>query len=253
MVNRAVVSIRKAVPLLVACLLVLASACSGGSGNNSDDETTVAERDVRFETTDGLNLTGKLFGRGRVGVALAHMYPADATSWYPAARRIASAGYMALAFNFRGYADSEGETVIRKAPEDVLAAADFLKRSGAKDVAFVGASMGGTASVMAAAESQEALAVVAVSAPTRFRLLDAIFPAGRVQRPVLLLAARGDEEAFAALQELRDALPQPDSKVYGGDAHGTNLLADRPEAIDEIISFLERWAPLTREGATPES
>jgi pimeloyl-ACP methyl ester carboxylesterase len=235
--------------------LLIASACGGGSGGSvGDDEATdVAERDVRFETTDGLNLTGRVFGSGPVGVTLAHMYPADATSWYPAARRIASAGYMALAFNFRGYADSEGDTVIAKGPDDIRAAADFLKRSGARDVVFVGASMGGTASIMAGAATQDPLAIVAVSAPLRFRGLDAIISSGRVQRPVLLLAARGDEEAFLALEDLAQALPNADSKVYGGDAHGTNLLADRPEAIDEIVKFLNRWAPLSSDMATPSA
>jgi pimeloyl-ACP methyl ester carboxylesterase len=235
------------------CALLIASACGGGTGDTSGDDDTseVAERDVRFETSDGLTLTGRVFGDGPVAVTLAHMYPADATSWYPAARRIASAGYMALAFNFRGYADSEGETVISKGPGDIRAAADFLKRSGARDVVFVGASMGGTASIMAGAETQDPLAIVSVSAPLRFRGLDAIVASGRVQRPVLLLSARGDEEAFAALEELASSLPNADSKVYGGDAHGTNLLTDRPEAIDEIVTFLNRWAPLSSGVTTP--
>jgi pimeloyl-ACP methyl ester carboxylesterase len=225
---------------------MLSVAC--GQGGASDEQQSaggVRERDVRFETSEGLTLTGRLFGRGKVGVTLAHMFPADATSWYPYARRLARAGYMSVAFNFRGYATSEGDKAVTKAPDDVETAMRFLRRAGARDVVFIGASMGATASIMAA-ETLDALAVVSVSAPLRFMGLDAPAVAGRVQRPVLLLAARGDGPAFTAVQELERGVPNPETKIYEGDAHGTNLLADRPEAIDEIIQFLRRYAPLDR-------
>ena len=237
---------------LVACLLLATSVACGGSKNgtpDADDTSGVKETAVRFKTSDGRTLTGHLFGSGRVGVTLGHMFPADSTSWYGSARRIAKAGYMALAFNFRGYADTGGSKQIVKAPIDVAAAKRYLERRGARDVALVGASMGGTASIIAA-EGTDALAVVAVSAPSRFMGLDAIGVATRIQRPVLLMASRNDDAAFRSLQELEGALPNPDTKVYDGDAHGTNLLDARPEATDEIIAFLQRYAPLTRTVST---
>ena len=204
---------------------------------------------MRFKTSDGRTLTGRLFGSGRVGVTLAHMFPSDASSWYPYARRIANAGYAALAFNFRGYADTGGEKQTVRAPTDIAAAQRYLESRGVRDIAYVGASMGGTASLVAA-DSSDALAVVAISAPSRFMGLDAIAVATRVQRPALLLAARNDDSAFRSVQELARALPNPDTKIYDGDAHGTNLLDARPEAVDEVIAFLERYAPLTRAAQT---
>lgn len=248
MVDIPVMTLSRVLRWCVAAALLLTVAACGGQGAQSDvadDTPAVRERNVRFDTGEGLTLTGRLFGRGKVGVTLAHMFPADATSWYPAARRLAAAGYMALAFNFRGYATSEGDKQIARAPDDIEAAMDFLRRSGARDVVFVGASMGGTASIVAGA-TMDPLAVVSVSAPLRFMGLDAPAIAGRVQRPVLLLAATGDGPAFAAVEELERALPNPETKLYDGDAHGTNLLADRPESVDEIITFLRRYAPLDR-------
>jgi pimeloyl-ACP methyl ester carboxylesterase len=236
--------------IVIACLLLAAAAC-GGSNNDAgaDDTSGVKEAAVKFKTSDGRTLTGHLFGSGRVGVTLGHMFPADATSWYPSARRLAKAGYMALAFNFRGYGDSGGNKQVVKAPIDIAAAQSYLKRRGARDVAFVGASMGATASLVAA-EGSEALAVVAISAPSRFMGLDAIGVATRIQRPVLLMSARNDDAAFQSVEELERALPNPDTKIYDGDAHGTNLLDTRPEAVDEVISFLQRYAPLTRTVST---
>ena len=230
----------------VLLALVLVSACGGGrDGDRVGDEVAVEERDVTFETEDGVTLSGRLFGTGRVGVTLAHEYPAtDASGWYMPAREFAQAGYMALAFTFRGYGDSGGDKQIAKAPIDVEAAAEALREHGAKDVAYAGASMGGTASIIAA-QNQEPLAVVAISAPTNFMGLDATIASTNVQRPVLLMASRGDQEAFDSLESFERALPNPEhTKIYDGDAHGTSLFADTPEAIDEIRTFLERYAPV---------
>ncbi len=227
-------------------LLLAATACTAKHTSAPDAGTSgsVRERNVAFTTSDGVHLTGRLFGSSKVGITLAHMYPADATSWYPVARKLASAGYMALAFNFRGFGDSQGPKIIPKAPIDVGAARDYLRRAGARDVVFVGASMGGTASLVAA-QSDDPVAVVSVSAPLRFEGLDAVPSTTSIQRPVLLMAAKDDPSgAFDALEQFARDLPDPVTKVYAGDAHGTNLLSARPGAVDEIIAFLRRWAPI---------
>ncbi len=245
--------LRVALACVLATWLVVASACAGGDGDRTSDEVSdVPEVEVTFTTSDDVDLAGRLFGKSRAGVVLAHMYPADARSWYAAGKEIAAAGYMTLAFNFRGYADSDGERSPSKAPIDIRAAIAELRERGARDVALVGASMGGTASIVAA-EDRAPLAVVAVSPPARFMTLDAVLVAQNVQRPVLLIASRNDDSAFAALQELERALPNPDTKIYDGDAHGTALLDDRPEAVSEIVSFLERYAPPDGVPQTPEA
>lgn len=227
----------------MAVIVVVASSCtSGNDAPEGGGPSSVRARDVGFETSDGLELTGRLFGSGRVGVTLAHMFPDDATSWYEAAERIAEEGYLVLAFNFRGYATSEGSKAPSRAPADLRAARDFLRREGAREFAFVGASMGGTASLVAAA-TLGPLAIVCVSAPRRFMGLDAEAVATSIQRPVLLLASRDDGEALGNLERLQRALPNPDTKIYEGPAHGTDLLDSRPEAVDEILTFLERYAP----------
>src|SRR2546422_3291491 len=109
-------------------LLLLAVACGGPNGTKpgTTEGPPVTERTVRFRTTDGLTLTGRLFGNGHVGVVLAHMIPADATSWYPTARRLAREGYLALAFNFRGYDGSQGAKGTANAPIDLKAARDAV-------------------------------------------------------------------------------------------------------------------------------
>jgi hypothetical protein len=95
------------------------------------------------------------------------------------------------------------------------------------------------------------VAVVVISAPIRFMSLDATIAATNVQRPVLLMASRGDSEAFESLGALERSLPNPeDTKIYDGDAHGTSLLDARPEAVEEIVAFLKRYAPTARNAVT---
>jgi pimeloyl-ACP methyl ester carboxylesterase len=240
------------IALVLLLCLAFGPSCGKNEPKSTEDAGSVRETAVTFTTEDHRTLHGRVFGAGRVGVTLAHMFPADATSWYPAAKRIAEAGYMALAFDFRGFGESGGNKEVINAPKDIEAAAAFLEKRGAKDIVFVGASMGGTASIIAAA-TQKPLAVVAISAPLRFMGLDAPFSATSVQRPVLLLASRDDDAAFQAAEDFESALPNPDTKIYDGDSHGTNLLHARPEAVDEIIAFLKRYAPLSRAVPTTKS
>jgi pimeloyl-ACP methyl ester carboxylesterase len=171
------------------------------------------------------------------------MYPADASSWYPTAERLAKLGYVALAFNFRGYDGSQGRKRVAKAAVDLRAAYDFLKARGATQVALVGASMGGTAAIIVASQVSTP-AVVAVCAPVMFQGLDAVSVAGQVTAPVLLLAATADPAGAAeSLRTLSEKLPNDEPKLFDGTAHGTNLLQDRPEASNEVVSFLTTHAP----------
>jgi pimeloyl-ACP methyl ester carboxylesterase len=230
-----------------------AVACGGGgkkAASSNADGPPVAERAVKFRTADGLVLTGRLFGTGRVGVVFAHMIPADASSWYSAARRLAREGYLALAFNFRGYDDSEGAKSTANAPVDLKAARDLVVQNGARSYAFVGASTGGTAAIVAAT-TLDPLAVVVISSPLRFAGLDAVLAAGRLQRPVLIMAAKDDQPAMQSLETLSRALPNPDTKVFDGSAHGTDLLSGHPEALDALSTFLQRYAPSMQPTPTP--
>jgi pimeloyl-ACP methyl ester carboxylesterase len=239
--------------LAAALVLILVVGCGGGgrgAANSSASGPPVQERSVSFRTSDGLVLTGRLFGTGRVGIVLAHMIPADASSWYATARTLARDGYLALAFNFRGYDGSKGTKSTANAPIDLKAARDLLVQSGARTYALVGASTGGTAALVAASKL-DPLALVVISPPLRFSGLDAVIAAGRLQRPVLLMASKDDQPAMQSLETLSRALPNPDTKVFDGSAHGTNLLVGHPEAVDALVTFLERYAPSTQTTPTP--
>lgn len=205
-------------------------------------------RPASFVTEDDVTLHGRLFGQGDIGVVLAHMFPADQTSWWDFAATLAEQGYMALSFDFRGYGQSDGAKDIEFIDRDVEAAFDFLKAEGSSTVFLAGASMGGTASlIVAARRSEEVRGVVSVSTPVDF--IGISLTEERIQVPVLLMAADGDGSAMESLNDMitRGIVgPQAESSIYEeSEDHGTNLLkGDHGEAVrDRILSFLLTHRP----------
>ena len=155
-------------PLTIALAAIIFTFVVGCGGATTPLATPPPDRagEVTFTTDDGVELKGRLFGQGSRGVVLAHMYPADQSSWWGFAQTLADEGYVALSFDFRGYGNSGGDKEIKLIDRDVRAALDFLEKQGATTVFLAGASMGGTASLKVAAKEGEKLAgVVSLSAP----------------------------------------------------------------------------------------
>jgi pimeloyl-ACP methyl ester carboxylesterase len=232
---------RTAAVWLLAALVL--SACGNGDASESTgtDPNVDPGRDFSFTTSDGLDLEARLWGDGDDYVILAHMRPADMTSWFDFARLLADEGYTALAFNFRGYGESESDDQAEfSVAEDVRAAIDAANAAGAADVFVVGASMGGTGAVVAAA-SNDIAGVVTLSAPDVFEDVDAVSWADEVEAPMLLIAA--DEDGSAAEDALAIAAAsnqEPEVVVLSGGQHGTNLFAEHHDEVTRLIlEFLE--------------
>ena len=114
----------KPASLLAVALALLILGCNANPGPGG------GATKVSFDTVDGIQLSGHLFGSGDVGVVLSHMRPADQESWWPFARVLRDRGFQALAYDFRGYRDSQGELDIDNIDKDVEAALSFLKGQG---------------------------------------------------------------------------------------------------------------------------
>jgi pimeloyl-ACP methyl ester carboxylesterase len=208
---------------------------------------------VTFEAEDGVRLAGQLFGEGETAVVLSHMRPADQSSWFRFARRLADGGYFVLTYNFRGYCPggdagcSEGERDLSAIWRDVVGAIDLVRSRGATSVSLVGASMGGTASLVAAAREDVAVdAVITLSAPASFEgmVADAALLA-QVTAGKLFIAGVGDAEAARDAEAMFDRSPQPKRvEILGSDDHGTDLLTGgKAEEVRRLIeAFLSQQA-----------
>jgi pimeloyl-ACP methyl ester carboxylesterase len=237
-------------PIWLVALAVVLSAC--GDGGASADVS--GSRAVSFESSDGVELDGRLFGEGSTGIVLAHMRPADQRSWYAFARRLADQGYLVLTFDFRGYCPggdggcSSGELEISELWRDVVAAADLVRTEGATNVALVGASMGGTASLVAAAAGgTDPEVVVTLSAPMSIEGL-VVDPAllQQVSANKLFIAGVGDAAAADDADELYAISPPPKRiDIVPADDHGTDLLTGpRGEEVRRTIeTYLAQFAP----------
>jgi uncharacterized protein len=231
-------------------IATLAAACGGEtSPSASPPEGSEA---VTFPSADGISLEGRIVGDGTVGVVLSHMRPSDQRSWWDFAGQLADEGYLVLTYDFRGYCPggsggcSQGEQDLGQIWRDVVGAVGFIRSRGARQVMLVGASMGGTASLVAAAQDGvSADVVVALSAPAAFEGM-VLTPdvLTRVTAAKLFIAGTGDGSAAEEAQSLYAASPLPKRvEILTTDDHGTDILDGNQSgrARTLILTYLEQY------------
>ncbi len=228
-----------------ALLLGLLVAALGACSSSPPQSAPQGSRAVEFSSRDGVRLEGRLFGGGTSAVVLSHMRPADQTSWFAFADRLADDGYLVLTFDFRGYCPggdggcSDGERDISAIWQDVLGAIDEVRSQGATSVSLVGASMGGTASLVAAAQDGvEVGSVITLSAPVSIEGLVADASVlTRIAAGKLYIAGVGDAQAAADAQTLYEQSPPPKRvEIVPSDDHGTDLLTGgQGEVVSRLI------------------
>jgi uncharacterized protein len=215
--------------LVLALIQVLTSLAASPDGDS-----------VSFTTKDGVQISGRLFEAGKVGVVLGHMYPENQESWWPFAKLLASKGYTALAFDFRGYRESRGTKDISKIDLDMEAAYDFISPK-VERVVLIGASMGGTAALKVAARRKVA-GVAALSAPDAFKGLDATADIPRITVPKMFVASKDDTWAASSLGFMKSAKEPKQLKIFSGNYHGTYLFGTEHDAELKLLllGFLSR-------------
>ncbi len=202
---------------------------------------------LRF-ASDGETLQADLYGRlpARRAAILCHGQNWDGSGWLPLAPRFVARGIVALAINLRGYDGSSGKTdeYVPGRPwspvADLGAAKALLREHGAREIALVGASMGGHA-VLASSFEGDVECVVSLSAPVT-AVPDEL--SRRVSGRKLFVCTDGDTSgayphvllSFAALAEPKTLL------VFGGREHSRGMFVApyADEAIGALIDFVAR-------------
>jgi pimeloyl-ACP methyl ester carboxylesterase len=229
--------------LLLAALSLTASASGAKQPVFRDNCGTKAEkaRAVVFRAPGGPRLVGLLLGSGKTGIVLTHELRGNLCRWLPFARVLARSGYRVLAFDARDHGSSglsarDSGGVDR----DVVAAGRLLVARGAQKLFAAGASMGATASIVAAPDLAPQLAgVVSLSAPAQFNGMDASAVAPRLAVPGLFVAAADDAPFADDARALYAADGQPDKQleIVPGSSHGTGLLA---QVRSLLLAFFAR-------------
>jgi pimeloyl-ACP methyl ester carboxylesterase len=178
----------------------------------------------------GADLDGVVIGDGATGVVLAHQLHSNLCAWLPFAKRLADTAEMrVLAFDFPSTSNLD---------RNVLAAVAELRREGAHSIALAGASMGGTAVLVAASRNRSITRVASLSRPRDFEGLDAGHAVPRVRVPTLFVAGKEDSPYVDDARAMYGAATG-DKKllVVPGSDHGTDLLDDE-QVGDQLLAFL---------------
>jgi pimeloyl-ACP methyl ester carboxylesterase len=235
---------------LVIALAALALVGCGGStggtaaptGKSSTGATTVptgktldscAHEDATTKIVHfrgaGTDLDGVVLGKGATGVVLAHQLHSNLCAWLPFGERLAAADMRVLAFDFPSTSDLD---------RYVLAAVAELRRQGAHTIALAGASMGGTAVLVAASHDPSITRVASLSGPRVFEGLAAGRALRQVRAPTLFIAAKEDSPYVDDARGLYHAAPGDKRLlVVPGSDHGTDLLDDG-QIGDQLLAFL---------------
>ena len=265
-------AVRSSLAVAVALCFAIA-ACGGGDGSTVASVSTASRsgsptaspspsptaepapgRRVTFRADDGVRISARVFGRGPVGVVLGHQIDGDQTDWWDFAGLLADEGYSALTIDFRGYcpggeAGCSDDAGTGDAWRDLVAGAVWLDRHGARRVVLIGASMGGTAAVVAASGS-DVDGVITLSAPSEccgMAITRSIVEEAR--GPMLFIAGRFDADLPASARRLgRWAGSAGDVLILNSGEHGRDLLGGlatpqvQRRTIDTVLSFLDRVA-----------
>jgi pimeloyl-ACP methyl ester carboxylesterase len=232
--------------------VLLLAACNRGAEERA--AALADSRTVSFASSDGVHLEGRLFGAGNTtAVVLSHMLPSDQSSWWDFADRLANDGFMALTYDFRGTCPggsagcSDGGKNVSAIWRDVLGAIAEVRSRGANRVMLVGASMGGTASLVAASQPDaNVAAVITLSAPISIEGLSATPDVlTLVSGAKLFIAGLGDPTGAAdAAQQLYAQSPPPKRiEIVTANDHGTDLLTGSQAEVvrNLVLNYLEQY------------
>lgn len=247
-----------AIALTAGCLVAALSGCASGSGAGgtadgsgstpsataepaAEQPTPPSEQcgDTGVDSTAMLLPVGEaqfdvgVAGSGTTTVIFAHQRNQDECGFWPYASTLAEQGVQVLLVNNCGYGatacPSGANHVVDAGADAILAAAEWAREQGAERVVVVGASMGGTAAIVAGGRDGDAGlldGVADLSGPISFRSYDATDDAPALTAPLFLAVAPDDSTVTVdELQQLADATASEDVTIVGdGVGHGWAML-----------------------------
>lgn len=201
---------------------------------------------VQLHAADGVSIAGMVYDApdpAAPAVVLVHMYTRTKDDWRGLAEQLQAAGIAALAIDLRGHGGSAGAALPSSVMAlDVRAGIAYLEsRAAGRKIAVVGASLGASVGLMAAAETATVRGVALVSPVSDYRGVR-LDPAVRRYRgrPLLFITSLEDPYSWRTVKGLTEQLKAPEQHVSGAAAHGTYLLERDPEAMTVLVDWLRR-------------
>jgi len=196
---------------------------------------------VRFRGAGGIDLEGRVFGSGDVGVVLAHMRPGDQSQWFEFAALLADHGYLVLTYDRRGVCPGgelgcSGGKASDSGWEDLAFAVDLLRSRGASRVVVGGASLGAMESMYALTRRLDADGLIWLSGVDLYGGVPVTKQVRAVRVPKLLATGEFDSDAVELRPAVERAASPPKHVVLlDTGEHGTNILEFGDPAVADVF------------------
>jgi len=212
---------------------------------------------VTLITEDGFSLVATLYvpaAKAPPGIILIHRYGGNRKLWEHIAQILQQRGILVLALDLRGHGDSstrQGESIhYRQLPEDgwndalqdVRAAKKMLLEKGANpdNLAVGGEGLGAALALHYTLEDPDMQGVIMISPGLES---NGIANEAAIKQltdcPTLLIASEGDAYAATSATALNQAAPvYSELRTWSGGAHGVDVFAAHPEAIEFMLQWL---------------
>ena len=210
--------------------------------------TNAAGRPVQWRASDGVSIAATVYDAPTAqapAVVLVHMLTRTKEDWQPFAERLQAAGFTALALDLRGHGQSSGSPAPSSAMAlDVHAAIRWLAERqdlAPRAVAIVGASIGASLALIAAADTPAVRAVALLSPASDYRgvRLDAALKKFGA-RALLLVASSEDPYALRTVRALAENHAEREQRLSPVAAHGSRLLDRDPDVAAALVDWLRR-------------
>jgi alpha/beta superfamily hydrolase len=169
-----------------------------------------------------------------LAVIFAHGAIFNKESWYFLAEKLQDKDIASLSIDFRGYGNSKKGTTNKKSL-DILGAVDYLKSKGFKNIAVVGGSMGGAATLNALdTKTDNVIKKVVLLAPA-----GGVGIASESVKKLIIVSK--NEGLFKKVNTIFNESSQPKQlKIYPGSYHAQHMFkADYSnELTNLIVDFL---------------
>ena len=249
---------RAASILFLLVLLTLLPGCSSSQGAAPDRSAVTpispptttpvpVTQGVSFVTTDGVTLSGTLYGQGTRAIILSNQGDNDSFAWVPVAQQLARLGYLVLGYSYRPeVATANG--LSSQGLRDLRAAIAFVRTRQVTGITLMGSSLGGLVSLKEAT-AEHFDAIVPISAPVAFgdvQLSDAELQ--RITTPKLFMASDQNDPFTSDTYHMFALTPQPKAeRIYPGRRHGLALFQgdSGPDLLAALRNFLQHYAPVT--------
>jgi pimeloyl-ACP methyl ester carboxylesterase len=225
-------------------LVLAAVSVVPGCSDDPPEPPPEGARSVTITTDAGSDLDAVELGSGDDVVVLSHGASGTKEDFYELAQAFADAGWRAIAYDSSGVGGSTG---VRDQDRegDLRAVVEHARVSDVGSLVLGGGSIGASLSI-AMAGTLEANAVIALSPPAEaFGALQAATELGG-DVPLHVVAAAGNEPFPDEARRLA-AVSGTKATIVDGSGHGTGVLSDHPELIDEIVAFAVEHASDTKE------